>query len=71
MHAWEAIQNSVNYIEDHLSEDINMETFAKVVALSPYYFQRLFKRLVKQLVNEYMRLRRLAKASEALKNNRG
>ena len=67
MHAWEAIQNSVNYIEDNLSENINIETLAKVAALSPYYFQRLFKRLVRQSVNDYVRLRRLAKASEALK----
>lgn len=67
MHAWEAIQNSLNYIEDHLSENIKMETLANVAALSPYYFQRLFGRLVKKPVNEYVKLRRLAKASEALK----
>lgn len=68
MHAWEAIQNSLNYIEDHLSENIKMEPLANVVALSPYYFQRLFGRLVKKPVNEYVKLRRLAKASEALKS---
>lgn len=68
MHAWEAIQNSLNYIEDHLSENIKMDTLANVAALSPYYFQRLFGRLVKKSVNEYVRLRRLAKASEALKS---
>jgi AraC family transcriptional regulator len=48
MHAWEAIQNSLNYIEDHLSENIKIETLANVAALSPYYFQRLFRRLVKK-----------------------
>lgn len=68
MHAWQAIQNSLNYIEDHLSENIKMETLANVASLSPYYFQRLFGRLVKKSVNEYVRLRRLAKASEALKS---
>lgn len=68
MHAWEAIQKSLDYIEDNLSEDINMDTLANVAALSPYYFQRLFRRLVKKPVNEYMKLRRLAKASEALEN---
>jgi len=68
MHAWEAIQNSLNYIEDHLSENIKMETLANVASLSPYYFQRLFRRLVKKSVNEYVRLRKLAKASEALKS---
>ncbi|WMM26122.1 DUF3788 family protein [Tissierella sp. MB52-C2] len=68
MHAWEAIQSSLNYIEDHLTENIKIETLAKVAALSPYYFQRLFGRLVKKPVNEYVRLRRLARASEALKS---
>lgn len=67
MHAWEAVQNSLNYIEDHLSENIKVEALANEASLSPYYFQRLFRRLVKKSVNEYVRLRRLAKASEALK----
>jgi len=68
MHAWEAIQKSLDYIEDNFSEEIKIETLANVAALSPYYFQRLFGRLVKKPVNEYVKLRRLAKASEALKN---
>lgn len=68
MHAWEAIQKSLDYIEDNLAEDIKIETLANVAALSPYYFQRLFARLVKKPVNEYVKLRRLAKACEALKN---
>lgn len=68
MYAWEAVQNSLNYIEDHLPENIKVETLANVASLSPYYFQRLFNRLVKKSVNEYVRLRRLAKASEALKD---
>lgn len=68
MHSWEAIQNSLNYIEDHLSENIKIDTLANVATLSPYYFQRLFGRLVKKPVNEYVKLRRLAKASEALKS---
>lgn len=68
MHAWEAIQKSLDYIENNFSEDIKMETLANVAALSPYYFQRLFGRLVKKPVNEYVKLRRLAKGSEALKN---
>lgn len=68
MYAWEAIQKAINYIEESLSEEIKMETLSRVAALSPYYFQRLFKRLVKKSVNEYIKLRRLAKASEVLKN---
>ncbi|MGB4657885.1 MAG: DUF3788 family protein [Mobilitalea sp.] len=68
MQAWEAIQDSLNYMEEHLSENIEIETLAEVAALSPYYFQRLFGRLVKKPVYEYLKLRRLANASEDLKN---
>ncbi|SDM54995.1 AraC family transcriptional regulator [Acetanaerobacterium elongatum] len=66
MYAWEQIQKTVDYIEDHLSEEIEAEMLAKTAALSQFYYQRLFSRLVKRPVQEYIKLRRLAKASEAL-----
>lgn len=69
MHAWEEIQMTVDYIEEHLSEQIKIENLAKLASLSPFYYQRLFSRLVKRPVNEYIKLRRLAKASEALLNH--
>ncbi len=70
MHAWEAIQKSLDYIEIHTTEEITTETLADIAGLSPYYFQRLFKRLVKRTVFEYIRLRRLAQSLEALKSNK-
>ncbi len=72
MHAWEQIQITVDYIEENLSQEIKIENLAKLASLSQFYYQRLFSRLVKRPVNEYVRLRRLAKASEALldKNKR-
>ncbi|MCG8485517.1 MAG: AraC family transcriptional regulator, partial [Clostridia bacterium] len=68
MHAWEAIQKTVDYIEDNLSEKITTEELAAIAALSPFYFQRLFTRLVNKPVGEYVKLRRLARSCEALKN---
>lgn len=68
MHAWEAIQTSVDYIEMNLQEDISAEALAEMVGLSPFYFQRLFKRLVNRPLQEYIKLRRLARAIEALKS---
>lgn len=72
MHAWEQIQQSVDYIEEHLSEEIEIENLAKLASLSQFYYQRLFSRLVKKPANEYIKLRRLARAAEALlsKNKR-
>lgn len=67
MHAWEQIQKTVDFIEEHLSEEITMEELAKLSALSPFYYQRLFSRLVKKPVFEYIKLRRMAKAMELLR----
>lgn len=66
MHAWEQIQKTVDYIEEHLSDELNIESLAEIAALSPFYYQRLFSRLVKKPVSEYIKLRRLAGASEML-----
>ncbi len=66
MHAWEQIQLTVDYIENHISEDIRIADLAGMAALSPFYYQRLFARLVKKPVAEYVRLRRMAKATELL-----
>lgn len=68
MHAWEAIEQSLNFIEKNLGESIQTETLADLACLSPFYYQRLFKRLVKKPVQEYIKLRRLAKAAEILDN---
>lgn len=66
MHAWEQIQITVDYIEEHISKEIKIENLAKLASLSQFYYQRLFTRLVKKPVMEYVKLRRLAKASDAL-----
>ena len=72
MHAWEAIQKTLNYIEDNIGEDLLIEELADIAALSLFYYQRLFARLVKKPVYEYIKLRRLARAREMLldKDNR-
>lgn len=68
MHAWEAIEQSLTYIEEHLSEEISTEELANTVGLSPFYFQRLFKRLINKPVHEYVKLCRLAKVIENLES---
>lgn len=66
MHAWEAIQKSLDYIETNISDEINIEQLAKGSSLSLFYYQRLFSRLVKKPVREYIKLRRLSRALESL-----
>ena len=66
MHAWEQIQQTIEYIEKHLDEEIDIVNLAKIASLSPFYYQRLFSRLVKKPVAEYVKLRRMAKATEVI-----
>ncbi len=63
MVAWEVIQAVLDTIEQNLSEDIRIEFLADKASLSTFYFQRLFKKLVRKPVNEYIKVRRLARAS--------
>lgn len=63
MEAWEAIQGVIEYVEEHLDESVNIANLAEKSGLSPFYFQRLFHRLVKKPIAEYIRLRRMAKAA--------
>ena len=67
MHAWEAIQKTLDTIENHIGDEIQIEELADTAALSLFYYQRLFSRLVKKPVREYIKLRRLARACEALR----
>lgn len=68
MHAWEAIQKSLEFIEENLDKDFEVEDLAKTASLSTFYYQRLFSRLVKKPVREYVKLRRVNMASELLLN---
>jgi len=69
MHAWESIQKTLEIIENRIGDDIQIEELADAAALSQFYYQRLFVRLVKKPVREYIKLRRLARACEALRNS--
>lgn len=68
MHAWESIQRVLDYIENHIAENKTPAELAEIACLSPFYFQRLFSRLVKRPVNEYIKMRRLARACETLED---
>lgn len=68
MHAWESIQKTLNHIEENLSEEIQIDRLAEIAGLSPFYYQRLFTRLVKTSVRDYIKLRRLAKSTIMLRD---
>ena len=61
-----AIGDAVDYIETHITEDIDTETVARHVCISPFYFQKGFSMLCGYTVAEYIRNRRLALAGGEL-----
>ena len=62
----ECIREAVNYIEDHITEELTVGEIAGQVALSPFYFQKGFTMLCGFTVGEYIRRRRLALAGVEL-----
>lgn len=56
----------LDYIQEHLAEDISLDTLAKVAGLSPFHFARLFKRSVGTAPHQYLIRRRVERARELL-----
>lgn len=61
-----AIGDAVDYIEAHITDDIDTEAVAKHVCISPFYFQKGFSMLCGYTVAEYIRNRRIALAGGEL-----
>lgn len=62
----EGIQNAVDYIEDNLTSQLNINDIAAKAFVSPFYFQKIFGVLCGFTVGEYIRCRRLALAAQEL-----
>ncbi len=60
------IQNAIDYIENHLTDEIDYEEVAKQSFSSSYHFQRIFGILCGYTLGEYIRLRRLSLAGSEL-----
>jgi AraC family transcriptional regulator len=56
------IQRAIDYIEDHLKDELSIEAIADVAYFSAWHFQRVFGAIVGDSVKEYVRKRRLASA---------
>ena len=61
-----AIQSAINFMEQHITENISAEDVANHVHISSFYFQKGFRMLCGFSVIEYIRNRRLALAGGEL-----
>lgn len=62
------LQQAINYMENHLLEDISYEDIAKNVYMSSYHFHRIFRFLAGMSATEYLRNRRLSLAGQELQS---
>jgi len=62
----EGIQNAIEYIEDNLTEELDIHDIAEKACVSAFHFQRIFNVLCGFTVGEYIRNRRLSIAAEEL-----
>jgi AraC family transcriptional regulator len=62
----ESLQMAIDFIEEHLLENITIEDIAKQANVSPFHFQRTFMILTDTSVGEYLRRRRLTLAAQEL-----
>lgn len=63
-----SFSKAINYIEEHLLDDINANDVANKVYISSFYFQKAFVIYTGYSVVEYIRSRRLYKAAIELKS---
>jgi AraC family transcriptional regulator len=56
----------IQFINDHLAEDLSIEALANVAGYSPWHFQRLFKQSIGQPVHSYVVRARTHRAVEML-----
>ena len=56
------MQKAMGYIQEHLTEDLRLETVAKAMALSPVYFHNLFKSATGKTLHDYIEEQRIKKA---------
>ena len=64
--AEESVRRAVAYIRRHYAEPLSVQDIAESVSLSPYYFTRLFKRIMMTSPHLYLLNHRLAEAKEML-----
>lgn len=66
---WQTAMNqAIDYIEDHLTEDIDYCKLAKIVSCSEWEFRRIFSLVAAIPLSEYIRLRRLTLAAEDIRS---
>ena len=62
------MNQAMDYIEEHLMDEISFERIAQISGCSEYHFRRMFSYLAGMPLGEYIRCRRLALAGTLLRD---
>lgn len=62
----EKVIAAIDYIENHLSDKVDLELVAEAVHYSKYYLHRIFTKTVGLTVHDYVKRRQLTKAAKLL-----
>ena len=62
------LNKMVEYIEDNLDDVIDYNMLSKIVNTNIFILERIFMFLTNMTINEYIKMRRLSKASEDIRN---
>ncbi len=69
MNIIEDFNKAINYIENNLGNNINVDDVSKISGSSSYHFIRMFSALTNMGIYEYIRKRKMTKACEELQNS--
>lgn len=62
------LNDTIDYIENHLTEEIDYEMLGKIACCSSYHFQRMFAYMAGLPLGEYIRRRRMSLAAVDIQN---
>lgn len=66
----EKLNSSINYIEDHLTDEIDYEELGRISGCSSYHYQRMFTYLAGTSLSEYIRRRKMSLAAVDIQNGK-
>jgi AraC family transcriptional regulator len=62
------LNDVIDYIEEHLTDDLSLEVISEYAGVSDYHFRKIFFYLSRLTLNEYIKNRKLSEASMELLN---
>lgn len=64
----ERLNEAIDYMEKHLTEEIDIEQLGRIACCSSYHFQRMFTYMAGVPLSEYLRKRKMSLAAVELQN---